>query len=103
MRDSEAEEVQGRRHRRIGEFIDALGQGPGRGELLEGRLVTFRIRFSTEADPSTLLVVRCEAKDGPRIAFVGAYRAADAILAWRARSGAQGMKWREDVPWEQRG
>lgn len=102
MRDREAEEVEGRRHRRVGEFLEALIEGQGVGGL-EGLVVTgFRVRLPTEEEPSCLLVVRAAAAGGDQIAFVGAYGICDAILAWRARSAACHMKWRDDVPWAER-
>lgn len=103
MRDIEAEDAAARRHRRIGEFMDSLARGQGKGRLEGGDLISFRIRFSTEDEPSTLLIVRCVAAEGPRIAFVGAYQVGDALLAWRARSVSKTMRWREDVPWGERG
>ena len=102
MRNAETEAATDRRNRRIGEFIEGLGQGVGLGGLEDGRVVSIRIRFPTEAEPTTLLVVRASAEVGPRIAFIGAFSAGDALLAWRARAGAAGMKWREDIPWSER-
>lgn len=102
VRDVEAEARRAKRHARIGEFVCALSQGAGTRGLAEGVLVSVKARFPTEEEPSTLLVVRARSEEGAVIAFVGAYSLGDALLAWRARVSAGSMKWREDVPWEQR-
>lgn len=102
MRDAEVEAADAKRARRIGEFVDALAHGVGVMGLEAGALLSVKVRFPTEEDPSTLLIVRARSGEGLVIGFVGAYSLGDAILAWRARIGAGTMKWREDVPWEQR-
>lgn len=102
MRDSEKEAVEEKRNRRIGEFLSSLDQGGGVGTLEEGVLTGLTVRLPTELEPSALLVVKAMGAGGAVVAFVGAYRLSEAILAWRARSGADKMKWREDVPWKER-
>lgn len=100
VRDAEEEAVEGRRSRRIGEFIEALGSGAGVARVAGWSLKELRIRFPTEEEPSTLLIVKAQSPAGGRIAFVGAYSAADAVLAWRKRCTTGGLKWREDLPWD---
>lgn len=102
MRDTKEEAVQERRAARLGEFIEVLGQGHGTEGLEDGTLKDIRVRFATEEEPSTLLIVRATSREGDHIAFVGAYSAADALLAWRAKDAGPGLKWREDVPWGER-
>ena len=103
MRNAESEAVLGKRHARIGEFLDALGQGVGVRDLQEGRLISVRIRLPTEEEPSTLLVIRATAQRGGCVAFVGGFSVGDVVLAWRARMAGSGMKWREDKPWKPKG
>lgn len=67
-----------------------------------GELRSLRVRFPTEEEPSTLLIVRVSTEEGPMISFVGAFSLVDALLAWGARVKSGTMKWREDLPWEQR-
>ncbi len=100
LRDQELEEREARRDRRVGEFLSSLAQGAGTGGLEGGVLVSWRVRMPTEEDPGALLVVRADVASGPFVAFVGGYRAADVVLAWRKRSLAGRMKWREDEPWQ---
>lgn len=102
MRDVEREAAAERRSRRIGEFIESLSGDQDLRGLTKGRLVGFQVRMPAEEEPSALLIVRALAEEGRRIAFVGAFSVGDAILAWRAREGGKGMKWREDIPWAER-
>jgi hypothetical protein len=102
MRDAEREADEARRSRRIGEFIESLEGSKGSASIEGDRLVGFQMRMPTEEEPSALLIVRVASEKGRRIAFVGAFSAADAMLAWRARVKAGKMKWREDVPWAER-
>lgn len=85
----------------MGEFLESLGAGRGVGGLEGGRVLSIKVRLPTEVEPSVLLVVRATSAAGPRIMFVGAYDLGDAILAWRARSVAEGIKWRIDVSYEE--
>lgn len=102
MRDAKREETENARARRVGEVLGAVGTGQAAKGLEEGVVTGFRVRLPTEGEPSVLLIVRASAGSGKFIAFIGAYTVTDAILAWRARCLAGGMKWREDVPWDER-
>lgn len=102
MRDGEAEEVEARRARRVGEFLAIVGTGRAAAPLEGGRVTAWRVRMPTEEEPSVLLVVRAVAGEEGHIAFIGAFSVTDALLAWRARATGSGMKWREDVPWGER-
>ena len=99
MRDIEREEAEAKLHRRAGEFLAALGTGRGLGGLAEGQLRGFSVRLPTEEEPGALLVVRAEAEGDLWVAFIGAYRVVDAVIAWRKRDKDNKMKWREDQPW----
>lgn len=103
MRDAREEAVQERRCRRVGEFLDAVGRGLDAVGLKNGTLTDIRIRLASEEEPSVLLIVRGYDEAGKHIAFIGAFSVVDALLAWRAKEGSKGMKWREDVPWSERG
>lgn len=102
MRDVDQEQVQEKRARRIGEFIDQLGSGVGVRDLPGGVLTAYKVRFPTEEEPNALVIVRARTREGLWIAFVGAYGLGDAVLAWRARQAGKGMRWREDVPYDER-
>lgn len=102
MRDVKAEERENGRLRRIGEFLAQLDEGGSPSGLKRGMIMDFRVRLRSEEEPSVLLIVRAEDGSGKHIAFVGAFSVADVLLAWRAREGAAGLKWREDVPWSQK-
>lgn len=102
MRDVEQEAAVEKRDRRVGEFLAALGEGVGVGELPGGRIDGFRVRLPTEEDPGTLIIVRASSGSTKVVAFVGAYDLSSATLAWRARSRVGRMKWREDRPWKDR-
>lgn len=99
MRDIEAEAAEEKRAVSVGTFILQLTQGGGLGGLAGGVLKGFSVRMPTEEDPAVLLIVKAGSDKGPRVAFVGAYRLGDALLAWRARDRKGRMKWREDKPW----
>lgn len=102
MRDDAREEREAVRHRRIGEFLEALDRGLCSQRMPGARLVSLQLRFPTEEEPSTLLIVRVDAEGGPLVGFVGAYGCADAVLAFRKRLQTDHMKWREDRPWSER-
>ena len=102
MRDAKLEGAAEKRARRIGEFLEGLGAGAGVDRDGDWSLTSFRVRLPTEIEPSCLLIVRASVGGAPRIAFIGAFTVGDALLAWRARVAAGGVKWREDVPWAER-
>lgn len=103
MRDVEAEAAAEKVQANVGRYIKQLEQGGGLGGLEGGVLTGFTVRMPTEADPGVLVVVKASGAEGPVVAFVGAYTLERALLAWKARNQAGRMKWREDVPYEQRG
>lgn len=103
MRDQELELAQAKVNERVGEWIWALGQGHGARSLPGGVVSGFRLTLPTEADPMVLLIVKASGEKGQFIAFVGAPTATAALLAWRARERAGGMKWRVDKPWGESG
>ena len=102
MRDADREEALSKRHRRIGEFVDALPDWEAWERPRTTGLVSLKVRFPTEEDPSALLVVRSTTEEGGLICFVGAYSLGDALLALRAKLLKGSAKWREDVPWSER-
>lgn len=102
MRDADVEAGTLRANARIGEFMASLSEGRGVQGLPDGVLTGFRLRLPTEQEPSVLLVIRAESAEGRHIAFVGAFSVFDALLAWRSRCQGAAMKWREDVPWDER-
>ncbi len=102
MRDADREDAENARMRRVGEMMAAIGTEQATVGLEGGVVTDIRIRLPTEADPSVLLIVRASSGEDKHIAFVGAFSVPHAILAWRARCRTGGMKWREDVPFDQR-
>lgn len=98
--DVEAEYM--KRNTRIGEFIAALGYGPGVAGLEGGEVQKVTIRVQTEDRPDSLIVVKVCAGGEDYVGFVGGLTVADALLAWRAKDAKAGLKWKEDVPWERR-
>lgn len=103
MRKIKSEADAERRAARVGAFLEALGDGLGVTGLEGGGLTSIQIRLPTEADPSVLLVLKATSGEGKRIAFVGALRISGAILAWRAKDAEGSLRWREDLPWSERG
>lgn len=102
MRRVDAEKQLDARNRRIGEFLAAIGQGLGAKGILEGVVTRVTVRFPTESQPEALLVVKVTGSQGDFVGFVGGLDVVQAILVWRAKETAEGLKWREDVPWQQR-
>lgn len=102
MRDVDLEAEYVRRCARVGEFLTGLGRGMG-AQGIEGGVVTrVNIRLPTDDQPDTLLVVKVSGDAGAFIGFVGGLDIGTAVLAWRAKDGAAGLKWRVDVPWAER-
>lgn len=102
VRDNELEGKVEKANARVGEFLAALTAGRGAEGLALGRVTGFRVRLPTVTEPSVLLIIRAESAEGRHIAFVGAFTVRDAVLAWRARSTEASIKWRVDVPWDER-
>lgn len=102
MRKVDAEARLDAQNRRVGEFIQALTRGRGASGIIGGEVARITIRLPTVDAPEVLLVVKAEGDEGRRIAFVGGLDIVQAILVWAAKDARGGLKWREDVPWEQR-
>ena len=102
MRNASNEERAARRNRRIGELVEALGPESRPGWMGATEVTSIKIRFPTEAAPTTLLVIQANVEGNRKIGFVGAFSLGDALLALGARMREGSMRWREDVPWEQR-
>lgn len=103
MRNEERERTWDKRMQRIGQWIQALSSGRGTNGLPGGELTGLTVRLPTADRPETLIVIRAAALGKRYVAFCGALELSDALLTWRAKDGAKGVKWREDVPWEERG
>ena len=100
MRQIKDEAELQKRHERIGEFVDALGNGIGVRTLEGGRLVSVKVRLPTEEEPAALLIVEAAGTKGEFVMFVGAFGVGDALLAWRAREQSGKCRWRVSLPWE---
>ena len=99
MRDGELEQVWTKRVSAIGEFMESIGKGRGVTGVPQGRVTRVTLRYPTEDRPEALVVVKVSGKDGDVVGFVGGLDVGTALLTWRAKDGAQGLKWRVDRPW----
>lgn len=102
MRKLDAEERVNRRNRRTGEFIQALTEGRGAQGLQEGKVTGISVRLPTDESPEAFLVVKATGQDGDKVGFVGGLDLVQAILVWAAKDARGGLKWRKDVPYDQR-
>lgn len=102
-RNAELEQKYYARLSRAGEFLSSLEDGHGLTGLANGVIRDIRIRFGGEDGSDILLIVRAYDDRGKHIAFVGALNVVDCLLTWRKKDDSSGLKWREDVPWEERG
>lgn len=103
MRNKEAEAAYLRRNERVGEFLGGLEHGRGVKGLEEGEITRVTILVPSRERPEALIAVKATTAAGKWVGFVGALTVSDAILMWRVRDERIGLKWREDIPWEQRG
>jgi len=103
MRNINAEDRVNRMNRRIGEFIQGLTEGRGAQGVPGGAVVRITARLPTEDSPEALLVVKATSEVGDHVAFVGGLDLTQAFLTWAAKDRGTGLKWREDVPWGERG
>lgn len=99
MRDAVDEERLAKANRRVGEWIMAVTQGAGARSIEGGEVTSWRVKMPTEVDPMVLLIVKASGVQGDYIGFIGAPNCSGALLAWKAREAADGMKWRVDRPW----
>lgn len=102
MRNADMEARWARRLNNAAELLDSLLDGRGAKGIKGGVVTEVRLRLPTPDRVETLLVVKASDGVDGYIAFVGALNPVDALLTWRAKDGAGGLKWREDVPWTQR-
>lgn len=99
MRDATREQEWTKRVAAIGEFMESVGHGKGATGVRGGAVTGITIRCATVDRPEVLLIVKAMGEDGAVVGFVGALDLGTAILTWRARDGAKGLRWREDRPW----
>lgn len=102
VRNGQAEERLAKTNRRVGELFDGLAQGLVPKGLEKGQVTSVSLRLATEQHPEALCVIKATDAKGKHIAFVGGLDIVQALLTWRARETGPGLKWRDDVPWEQR-
>lgn len=88
--------------RTLGAFLTGLDEGQGLTGLTGGKLTGMTIRMGTAQEPGVLVVVRACDPTRKVVGFVGALTLAQAVLMWRAKDAAAGLKWRDDVPWKER-
>ena len=100
MRKQDDEAWLNKRNRRAGEWLAAIEVGRGVTGLTEGTLRDVRFKLPREEDPMVLMIVRADDATGKRVAFVGAGSMVGALLAWRKLDVREGLRWREDKPWE---
>lgn len=99
VRNVERERAWDKRMVRIGLWIEALAYGSGTNGLPDGKLTGLTIRLPTGDRPETLIVIRACSGGQDYVAFCGALELSDALLTWRAKDGAKGVRWRVDEPW----
>lgn len=102
MRDAQQEQAVEKTNAKVGEFLAALTRGRGTQGLSEGKITRITIRMPTEDDPGILVVVKASAEGVDHVGFIGGWDVPMAVMAWRARDGKQGLKWRVDKPWDGR-
>lgn len=102
MRKIDAEARVNTANRRVGEFLQGLTEGRGAEGVEDGKVTRLTIRLPTEDQPEALLVVKAEGSGGAFVAFVGGLGVCQALLVWGAKDRAGGLRWREDVPWDER-
>lgn len=102
MRNAGAEERLNRKNRRVGEFLDAIARGLEPRGLEGAQVVRINIRLATQLSPEALVVVKAVSENGRHIGFVGGLDIVQALLTWRAKEAGPGLRWREDVPYEER-
>lgn len=99
MRNTDREAAWEKRVQRIGEWIEAIESGSGPKGLEDAKVVEVRCRLGAAGTGDTLLILKASGTAGEMVAFVGARNLAEAVLAWRQKESAGGLKWREDRPW----
>lgn len=102
MRNATVEQRYYKRLQSVGEFLEGLGAGLGCKGLVGGVLQDVRIRLGTAEDPGVLLIVRATDGADQVVGFCGGSSVTEALLAWRQKDSAVGLKWRPNVPWSER-
>lgn len=99
MRNVKREAAWAKAMQNVGEFLDNLEDWEVPGQP-EGTVLTgVSIRLPTADRPEVLIVLKASGEGGRFVGFVGGLDLTQAILVWRARWMAAGMKWRKDRPY----
>lgn len=87
---------------RVGEWLEHVERTRRVEGLDKGVVLELRCRLNTGDEGDTLLTIKAQDETGKWVAFVGARNLVEAILTWRQKEGASGLKWRLDRPWSER-
>ena len=101
MRNQEREAAWAKRLVRAAEWLEAIEAGKGAKVLEDSTILEVRIKTSARPEGDTLMILKAAAGDQTYVAFVGARTIVEALLTWRQKEGAAGVKWREDRPWRE--
>lgn len=96
-RNAETELIWMRRIEAAGKMLAAVDAGRGCKALTCGELDEIRILLPGEKRGDVLVVLKGHVGEQKFVAFVGGPDAVTAMLMWRAKETAAGVKWREDA------
>lgn len=100
MRDADGEKAWERRLTGASMCLEALTSGWGCKSLKNGKVSKITILLPSPERGECLLVVKAHSDDGDFVGFVGGLDVVTAMLMWKAKEGGQGLKYREDTPWQ---
>lgn len=100
MRSAEREKRWNTTNRRVGEWLETIGEDYSPPGIEGAELVSVLVRSPTRDRPECLLVLKARVGEDRFVAFIGGLTVNQAILTWRAKGLGRGLKWRKDTPWE---
>lgn len=102
MRNVDREQAYLKRLQAVGQLMEAVDNGRVCEGLEGGTLTGFTVKAPSTERPEVLVVVKARVGSEEYVAFVGALDLVTALLTWAARERTTGLKWRPNVPWEER-
>lgn len=102
VRQQDREQAWMKEMSRVGEWLEHVERTRRVEGLDKGVVLELRCRLNTGDEGDTLLTIKAQDETGKWVAFVGARNLVEAILTWRQKEGASGLKWRLDRPWSER-
>lgn len=100
MRSADLEREWTARMVQVAEMLVMLDNGRGARSLEGGEVTSVRILLPGPDRSDVLVIVKASKEGASWVGFVGGLDLATAMRTWRKKELAEGLRFREDVPWQ---